>query len=168
MNLHKIEQELLKGLQNPPAGRDRGAQYKLPDNKTLIFHPDGARAYVLWPTDPFHLSMGYFPFIERMPVKPPELEEGTFLTYTGRETKLNNGKTPALIFKHPDGGETYLNKSFLAVFDKGARLYQEHSRIGGRNGWAAVAVAEINRATGELEIVGYVLPMRGPALTDGN
>lgn len=162
MNVQKIEQELLKGLQNPPTGRDHGARYRLPDNQTLVIPPDGARAFVLWPTDPFHLSEKYFPFIERLPFKAPELEESTLLAYTGNETRLNNGKTPALIFKHPDGGETYLNKSFLAVFDKGARLYQEHSRIGGRNNWAAVAVAETNRVTGELEIVGYICPMNGP------
>jgi hypothetical protein len=164
MNVQKVEQELLKGLQNPPLGRDHGLRYKLPDNQTLYIHPDGFRAYVLWPTDPFHLSEKCFPPIERLPFKVPELEEGTLLIPTGMETKLNNGKTASLVFQHPDGGKTYLNKGFLAPFDRGARLYQEHSRIEGRN-WSVVAVAETNRITGELEIVGYIMPIKGPENT---
>jgi hypothetical protein len=161
MNVQKVEQELLKGLQNPPQGRDHGLRYKLPDNQTLYIHPDGFRAYVLWPTDPFHLSEKCFPPIERLPFKVPELTEENLLTPTGMETKLGNGKTAALIFEHPDGGKTYLDKGFLTPFDKGAHLYQEHSRIEGRN-WSIVAVAETNRITGELEIVGYIMPAKGP------
>ena len=167
MNVQKIEQELLRGLQNPPPGRDHGLRYKLPDNQTLVIHPDGFRAFVLWPTDPFHLSEKCFPFIERLPFKVPELEEGTLLIPTGMETKLDkrgNGTKPipVQIFNHPDGGKTYLDKSFLAPFDKGARFYQEYSRIEGRKNWAIVAVAETNRITGELEIVGYIMPVKGP------
>ncbi len=164
MNVQKVEQELLKGLQNPPQGRDHGLRYKLPDNKTLYIHPDGSRAYVLWPTGTFHLSEKCFPPIERLSFKAPELTEETLLAPTGMETKLNNGKTPSLILQHSDGGKTYLNKSFLAPFDKGARFYQEHSRVEGRN-WSIVAVAETNRITGELEIVGYIMPMKGPKNT---
>lgn len=169
MNVQKVEQELLKGLQNPPQGRDHGLRYKLPDNNTLYIHPDGFRAYVLWPTDPFHLSEKCFPPIERLPFKVPELEESTHLAPTGMETKLGkqgngNKQNPVLIFDRPDGGKTYLDKGFLAPFDKGAQFYQEHSRIEGRN-WSVVAVAEINRITGELEIVGYIMPVKGPENT---
>lgn len=96
MNVQKVEQELLKGLQNPPQGRDHG------------------------------LSKAY-----------------------------------AVIFNHPDGGKTYLDHSFLTPFDKGARFYQEHSYIEGRN-WSIVAIAETNRITGELEIVGHIVPAKGP------
>lgn len=162
MNIQKVEQELLKGLQNPPQGRDHGLHYKQPAGTTLVIHPDGFRAYVLWPTDPFHLSERCFQPMDCMPFAVPELEEGTLLTPTGMEVKLNNGKTTALIFDHPDGGKTYLNKSFLAPFDKGARLYQAHSRIGGRRDWSVVAIIETNRITGELETVGYIMPMKGP------
>lgn len=161
MNVQKVEQELLKGLQKPPQGRDYGLRYKLPNNQTLYIHPDGFRAFVLWPTDPFHLSEKCFPPIERLPFKAPELTEENLLTPTGMETKLNNGKTAALIFEHPDGSKTLLNKGFLAVFDKTARLYQ-NSRVGGRRDWAIVAVAETDRITGELEIVGYIMPVKGP------
>lgn len=157
MNVQKVEQELLKGLQNPPVGRDHGLRYKLPDNQTLYIHPGGFRAFVLWPTDPFHLSEKCFPPIERLPFKVPELTEENLLTPTGMETKLGNGKTAALIFNHSDGSKTLLNKGFLAVFDKTARLYQD-----GRNWRNIVAVAETNRITGELEIVGYIMPVKGP------
>jgi hypothetical protein len=156
MNIQKVEQELLKGLQNPPQGRDHGLRYKLPDNQTLYIHPDGFRAFVLWPTDPFHLSEKCFPPIERLPFKAPELDEESLLKPTGTETKLNNGKTAALIFQNTDGGKTYLNKSFLAVFDKWATLYQD------KRDWRnIVAVVERNIITREPEIVGYIMPMKG-------
>jgi hypothetical protein len=157
MNVQKVEQELLKGLQNPPQGRDHGLRYKLPDNKTLYIHPDGFRAYVLWPTDPLHLSEKCFPPIERLPFNAPDLTEENLLKPTGMETKLNNGKTTALIFQRTDGGKTYLNKGFLAVFDKTARLYQD-----GRDWRNIVAVVEWNSITREPEIVAYICPMMGP------
>lgn len=161
MNVQKVEQELLKGLQNPPQGRDHGLRYKLPDNQTLYIHPDGFRAFVLWPTDPFHLSEKCFPPIERLPFKVPELTEENLLEPTQEAYRTPGSKAYAVIFNHPDGGKTYLDHSFLTPFDKGARFYQEHSRIEGRN-WPIVAVAETNRITGELEIVGYIVPAKGP------
>ena len=156
MNLHKIEQDLLKGLQANPTRN--GARFKLPGARTLVFDPVGAVAFVFEPLDPFRLNEKHFPFIDRCPVSEPVRDERTLLTPTGYEMTTGRNKTPVVVFNHPDGGRTYLSKKLLGYFDKGATLYQEfafkHTGRGVKYSAAAVVEGDV--------IVGYILPVRPP------
>ena len=156
MNLHKIEQDLLKGLQTNP--NRNGARFKLPGARTLVIDPMGAVAFVFEPLDPFRLNEKHFPFIERCPITEPVRDERTLLKATGLETISGTSKIPVVVFDHPDGGRTYLSKKLLGYFDKGAKLYQEFSFKYTGHGvkYSAAAVVE-----GDV-IVGYILPVRSP------
>lgn len=156
MNLHKIEQDLLKGLQTNP--NRNGARFKLPGARTLVIDPMGAVSFVFEALDPFHLNEKHFPFIERCPVTEPVCGERTLLKATGLETISGTSKIPLVIFDHPDGGKTHLSKKLLGYFDKSAELYQEKSLkcIGHRVEYSAAAVVEGGK------IVGYILPVRTP------
>lgn len=155
MNLHKIEQELLKELQSLPRN---GARYKLPGARVLVISPTGAVAFVFDALDTFHLSEKCFPFIDWCPVTEPVRDERTLLTPTGHEMQIPRSKTPVVIFDHPDGGRTYLSKKLLGFFGKGAKLYQEFSfkHTGHGVKYSVAAVVE------DGVIVGYILPMRPP------
>lgn len=156
MNLHKIEQDLLRELQNNPARN--GARFKLPGARTLVINPEGSAAFIFDALDPFRLNEKHFPFIERCPVAEPVRDERTRLTATGYEVERGKGKSPAVVFDHPDGGRTYLSKKLLGYFDKDATLYQEfslkHSGQGVKFSAAAVVEGDV--------IVGYILPVRAP------
>lgn len=102
MNLHKIEQDLLRELQNNPARN--GARFKLPGARTLVINPEGSAAFIFDALDPFRLNEKHFPFIERCPVAEPVRDERTRLTATGYEVERGKGKSPAVVFDHPDGG----------------------------------------------------------------
>lgn len=154
MNLHKIEQDLLKGLQTNP--NRNGARFKLPGARTLVIDPMGAVAFVFEPLDPFRLNEKHFPFIERCPVTEPVRDERTLLKATGYEVTV--GKTPSVVFDHPDGGRTYLAKKLLGYFDKGAKLYQEFSFKYTGHGVKYSAAAVVEGGV----IVGYILPVRTP------
>lgn len=160
MNLHKIERELLQTLQNNP--NRNGARFKLPGARTLVIDPMGAVVFVFEPLDPFRLNEKHFPFIERCPVSEPVRDERTLLKATGYEVTI--GKTPTVVFDHPDGGRTYLSKKLLGYFDKDATLYQEfslkHSGQGVRYSAAAVVEGDV--------IVGYILPIRAPKTETNN
>lgn len=160
MNLNKIEQYLLKELQNNPDRK--GARFKLPGARTLVFDPLGVVAFVFEPLDPFRLNEKCFPFIERCPVSEPVRDERTLLKPTGH--KLTIGKTHAVVFDHPDGGRTYLAKKLLDHFDRGAKLYQEFSFKHSGHGvkYSAAAVVEGDR------LVGYILPTRPPKENNEN
>lgn len=156
MNLHKIERELLVGLQTNP--NRNGARFKLPGARTLVFDCLGVVAFVFDPLDPFRLNEKHFPFLDRCPITEPVRDERTLLTPTGYEMQIGRSKTPVVVFQHPDGGRTYLSKKLLGFFDKGATLYQEfsfkHTGFGVKYSAAAVVEGDV--------IVGYILPVRPP------
>lgn len=156
MNLNKIEQDLLKGLQTNP--NRNGARFKLPGARTLVVDPMGAVAFVFEALDPFRLNEKHFPYIDRVPISAPALNEATLLKPTGMEKVSETSKIPSVIFDHPDGGKTYLSKKLLGYFDKGAKLYQEKSfkYVGRGVEYSAAAVVEGG------QIVGYILPVRTP------
>lgn len=156
MNLNKIEQALLKELQDNPTRN--GAQFKLPGAQTLVFGPLGAVAFVFDALDPFRLNEKHFPFVERCPITEPVRDERTQLEPAGHELIFGKSKTPVVVFNHPDGGRTYLAKKLLGYFDKGAKLYQEFSFKHSGHGvkYSAAAVVEGDK------IVGYIMPVRPP------